>query len=212
MSDTRVTPASSERTDAPGEGPLGRIVRWLYLIGGSIGLLASFVLMVEKIALIENPSYVPTCSLNPVLSCGSVMTTPQAAAFGVANPLLGITGFAIIVTVGVVLTIGFRPPRWFWLALQAGTTFGVLFVHWLIWQSLYTIGALCPYCMVVWAVTIPLFWYTTLHNLERGHFSRGASGPGAVLARYHSFVLALWFVAIIALIAVRFWDYWVTLV
>ena len=42
-------------------------------------------------------------------------------------------------------------------------------MHWLIFQSLYVIGALCPYCMAVWAVTIPICWYVTLHNLERGH-------------------------------------------
>ncbi len=40
--------------------------------------------------------------------------------------------------------------------LAAGTLLGTVFVHWLIFQSLYRIGALCPYCMVVWAVTIPL--------------------------------------------------------
>lgn len=196
-------------TPATTDGPLDRIVRWLYVVGGGIGLVVSFVLMVEKIALLDDPSYVPTCSLNPVLSCGSVMTTPQAAAFGVANPLLGIAGFAMLVTAGVALVAGFRPPRWFWLAVQAGTTFGVVFVHWLIWQSLYSIGALCPYCMVVWAVTIPLFWYTTLHNLEHGHLTGRPSA--AVLVRYHSAVLALWFVAITALIAIRFWDYWSTL-
>lgn len=198
------------RADTATDGPLGRIVRWLFPVGGGIGLVASFVLMVEKIALLEDPSYVPTCSINPVLSCGSVMATPQAAAFGVANPLLGIAGFAMVLTAGAALAAGLQPPRWFWLAFQAGTTFGAGFVHWLIWQSLYSIGALCPYCMVVWAVTIPLFWYTTLHNLERGHLTGRPSG--AVLVRYHSAVLALWFVALIALIAVRFWDYWSTLV
>ncbi len=208
MSDARTTPVTG--TDTATDGPLGRIVRWLYVVGGGIGLVASFVLMVEKIALLADPSYVPTCSLNPVLSCGSVMATPQAAAFGVANPLLGVTGFAMVLTAGAALAAGFRPPRWFWLAMQAGTTFGVGFVDWLIWQSLYSIGALCPYCMVVWAVTIPLFWYTTLHNLERGHLTGRPSS--AVLVRYHSAVLALWFVAIIAIIAARFWDYWSTLV
>ena len=45
-------------------------------------------------------------------------------------------------------------PRWIWIGLAAGRS--VLFVHWLIVQTLYGIGALCPYCMVVWAVTIPL--------------------------------------------------------
>ena len=47
-------------------------------------------------------------------------------------------------------------PRWYWAGLAAGTLLGTVFVHWLIFQSLYRIGALCPYCMVVWAVTIPL--------------------------------------------------------
>ena len=47
-------------------------------------------------------------------------------------------------------------PRWYWAGLATGTLLGTAFVHWLIFQSLYRIGALCPYCMVVWAVTIPL--------------------------------------------------------
>ena len=47
-------------------------------------------------------------------------------------------------------------PRWYWVGLAVGTLLGAVFVHWLIFQSLYRIGALCPYCMVVWAVTIPL--------------------------------------------------------
>ena len=47
-------------------------------------------------------------------------------------------------------------PQWYWVGLAAGTLLGAVFVHWLIFQSLYLIGALCPYCMVVWVVTIPL--------------------------------------------------------
>ncbi|MCF4136237.1 hypothetical protein L1856_04090 [Streptomyces sp. Tue 6430] len=44
----------------------------------------------------------------------------------------------------------------------------MVFVHWLIGQSLYTLDKLCPYCAVVWVVTIALFWYAALHCLERG--------------------------------------------
>ncbi|ARF78034.1 hypothetical protein GCM10010502_69850 [Kitasatospora aureofaciens] len=57
---------------------------------------------------------------------------------------------------------------WFWLGLQAGTLFGVGFVTWLTDQTLYEIGAVCPYCIVVWIATIPLFWYTTPHNVRHG--------------------------------------------
>ncbi len=90
------------------------------------------------------------------------------------NPLLGIASFAVVTTLGVVLLTGAVLPRWVWLGLQAGVTFGVVFVHWLIYQSLYVIGALCPYCMVVWAVTIPLF-------LSR-HPAQPPPAPGGVAA------------------------------
>lgn len=39
---------------------------------------------------------------------------------------------------------------------------------WLISQCLYVIGALCPWCMIVWAVMIPLFWYVTRHLAPAG--------------------------------------------
>ncbi len=53
-----------------------------------------------------------------------------------------------------------------WRGLAAGTAVGAGFVHWLVHQSLYDIGALCPYCLVVWAVTIPVAVWTVLHVLR----------------------------------------------
>jgi hypothetical protein len=50
------------------------------------------VLAVERYALLADPAYVPTCSLNPVLNCGSIMASSQAEAFGFPNPLLGVAG------------------------------------------------------------------------------------------------------------------------
>ncbi|MFF6833350.1 vitamin K epoxide reductase family protein [Streptomyces sp. NPDC012438] len=181
--------------------------------GGALGFLAAFTLTVEKIALLKDPSYSPSCSINPVLSCGSVMTTPQAEVFGFPNPLLGIAGFAVVTAIGVVLLAGAVLPRWFWWGLQAGVIFGVVFVHWLIFQSLYRIGALCPYCMVVWTVMIPVFWYTTVHNLTRGHVPvpDGARRAAAAVAGYHGVVLTAWYLVIVVLILQRFWLYWTTL-
>lgn len=107
------------------------------------------------------------------------MDSPQASAFGFPNPLIGIAAFAVVVAVGVALLTGYRPPRWVWSGLQLGVTFGVVFVHWLVFRSLYRIHALCPYCMVVWVVTIAIFWYTTLHNLD-------GTRAGAALRRVHT--------------------------
>lgn len=174
-----------------------RLLPRLLLAGGAIGLVASFVLAVEKIALLKDPGYVPTCSINPVLSCGSIMRTWQAEVFGFPNPLLGVAAFAAVTTVGAALLAGARFARWFWYGLQAGVSAGVLFVHWLIYQSLFVIGALCPYCMVVWAVTVPLFWYVTLRNLR--------------ITAYHSVPLAVWFLGVLTLVIIRFWPYWSSL-
>jgi uncharacterized membrane protein len=181
------------------------------VVGGAVGLAAAFTLTLEKVALLKNPAYVPTCSINPILSCGSVMTKPQAEAFGFPNPLLGLLGFTVVVTIGVALLGSARLPRWFWLGLQAGVTFGAVFVHWLIFQSLYVIGALCPYCMVVWAVTMPIFWYVTLHNLGAARLPARLRGLVRGVTNYHAVWLTLWYIAVLTLIGQRFWAYWSTL-
>ncbi|MFD5831010.1 vitamin K epoxide reductase family protein [Lentzea sp. NPDC060358] len=178
---------------------MNRIVAWVLAVGGAVGLVASFVLTIEKIALLEDPFYIPTCSINPVLSCGSIMKTAQAEVLGFPNPLIGVVGFAVVLTLGVLLLSGVELPSWVWIGLQVGSTAGVLFVHWLIVQSLYEIRALCPYCMVVWAVTIPIFWYTTLRNI-RPTF------------QWHSVVLVLWYLLIAAGVLQAFWFYWSSLV
>ena len=190
-----------------------RRLAWLLVIGGLVGFAAAFVLLVEKIALLKDPSYVPSCSINPILSCGSIMRTDQAEAFGFPNPILGVAGFAVVTAVGTAILAGGSFRRWFWLGLQAGTVFGAVFIHWLIFQSLYRINALCPYCMVVWVVTIPLAWYTTVSNVRAGHVRvpRPLRTPARVAVDYHGVVLTAWYLLIGALVAQRFWDYWSSL-
>ncbi|GAB2752133.1 vitamin K epoxide reductase family protein [Salinifilum aidingensis] len=210
MTASMTTSARSEAAPAtPPARPAG--LGWLYVIGGAIGLVSSFALIIEKLHSLTNSDYVPSCSVNPIVSCGSVMDSSQAALFGFPNPLIGIAAFPVVVTTGVALLSGYTAPRWFWLGMQAGTTLALVFIHWLIWSTLYSIGALCPYCMVVWVVVIPTFWYTTLHNLRAGNFG-GGRAAGAVLARFHSLVLAVWFLVIVVLLLQRFWDFWITLV
>ncbi|WP_016699646.1 vitamin K epoxide reductase family protein [Actinoalloteichus spitiensis] len=198
-----------DRTRAGGlpDGPSpARGLGWLLTVGGFLGLLASFVLMVERIELLKDPLYIPSCSLDAVLSCGSVMTTPQAALFGFPNPLLGVAAFPVVVTVGAAVLAGARLPRWFWLGLQLGAALGTVFVHWLMFQSFFNISALCPYCMVVWAVTVPIFWYTTTHNIERGHLRLGAFGRG--LVAYRGAVMAAWTLSVVGLVVAVFWNHW----
>lgn len=183
---------------------------WLLVIGGTIALAAAFIIMFEKIELLKNPNFTPSCNLNPVISCGSVMESKQSNAFGFPNPLIGLMAFPVVITTGVIMLMGVKPKRWYMLGLQAGTIFGVAFIHWLFFQSVYRIGALCPYCMVVWAMTIPIFWYVLLYNL-RQKYIRLPAAWGVVntfLQKHHLDIVVLWFLIIAALILKRFWYYY----
>ncbi|MBD0691204.1 vitamin K epoxide reductase family protein [Streptomyces sp. CBMA123] len=201
--------------DAAGRAPIGasRALALLLLLGGLVGLAASAVLTFDKLRILENPSYVPSCNINPVISCGSVMRTEQAEVLGFPNPLLGLAAFGALAAIGAGLLAGAAYRRWFWLGLHAGTALGVVFVHWLVDQALYDIGALCPYCMVVWATVVVLFWYTTLHNLRTGVIPVGPRMRTVAreAARYHWALPVLWAAVIALLVLNRFWYYWSTL-
>jgi uncharacterized membrane protein len=184
---------------------------WWILIAGVIGLIASATLTVEKIEILLNPSYVPSCNLNPIVSCGSVMTTPQASALGFPNSLIGIGAFTVVTVTGVLAVTKVRLPHWYWVGMTLGALVGAAFVHWLIFQSLYRIGALCPYCMVVWVATISL-----LVVVASIAFGSAGEDRGSVvvreLYRWRWSIATIWFTAVFLLILARFWAYWSTLV
>ena len=200
--DLSPAPAREARVPAPSA--------WWVLIAGVIGLVASMALTIEKFKILLDPHYVPPWNVNPVVSCGSVMTTPQASLLGFPNPLLGIIGFTVVTVTGVLAVAKVPLPQWYWIGLTVGTLIGATLVHWLIFQSLYRIGALCPYCMVVWAVTIPLL-VVLVSIVFRPTLERGDSAIARVLYQWRWSIVTLWFTAVFLLIMVRFWDFWSTL-
>ena len=193
---------------------LNKVLPWLLLIGGLIALVASVFLSVEVFDRLKNPTYIPVCNLNPVLSCTSVADSKQAHAFGFPNYFIGIAGYAAVATIGAALLAGGKFKRWFWRSVQAGLFFAAAFVTWLQFETLYRIGALCIFCMIVWATTIPMFWYTTLYNLHAGNITVPTrfKKTADFARKHHGDVLLVWFLIIIALILKRFWYYWSTLI
>lgn len=197
---------SAAESPAPA-APVSAPAAWAVLIGGVIGLISSVTLTVEKILLLTDVGYVPSCNLNPVLSCGSVMVTPQASVVGFPNPLMGIVAFTVVVVTGVLAVAKVPLPRWYWIGLAIGTLAGAGFVHWLIFQSLYRIGALCPYCMVVWAVTMCLLVVFATLALPPADIHKNLQ----LLHRWRWTLIALWFIGLFLLVFIRFQDYWLTL-
>jgi uncharacterized membrane protein len=127
-----------------------RITSFLMLIGSISGFVASFLLTVDKIEVLKDSGYTPSCNISETLNCKSVMLSKQAEVFGFPNALIGIAAFAIFIAIGVALLAEVQLPKWFWQIAFVGTLLGVIFSHWLAYQTTFEIGALCPYCMVAW--------------------------------------------------------------
>lgn len=92
-----------------------------------------------------------------MISCGSVRPTRAGVRPRVPHPLSGVSGFTALLTVGFVLLSEAALQGWFCWGVKAGTTFEVVFVPGLSFQSLYRIGALCTCCMAVWVAAIFAF-------------------------------------------------------
>ncbi len=189
-----------------------QVFPWILVIGGIIGLLASSILTIEKMHVLANPSYQPSCSISPVVACSPVMTSWQANTFKFPNMFVGLAGFGMVWAVGMMLLAGAKNlKKWFWWCFQAGTLFGTLFITWLQYSSIYNIQKLCIYCMVVWVVTIPIFWATLSYNLREKNIKM--SGVlGKFLLENPGKLIALHYLIIIVLIFTHFAEYFHTLI
>ena len=176
---------------------------WLLVITGVIAWIASFTLVMERLRLYTDPNAVMSCDFNSWISCGDVMKTPEAALLGFPNPFIGICAFAVVITIGVVLLAGARMNRWFWICVQIGITAGMALVCWFWFTALYTLAVLCPYCMIVWAMMIPIFVFITVRNINHGVIP----APPALtkfLNEWAWVIVGLLYIAVLASIFFRF--------
>ncbi|MFJ5140124.1 vitamin K epoxide reductase family protein [Streptomyces sp. NPDC088707] len=206
MTKAAVDEAASGRHDG---GTIGasKAFAWMLVITGAAGALAAWVITIDKFKLLEDPDFVPGCSLNPVVSCGNIMKSEQASVFGFPNPMLGLVTYAMVIAIGLALLAGARYRRWYWLGLNAGTLFGVGFCTWLMYQSLYEINSLCLWCCLAWVATIVMFWYVTSQNVRSGVIP----APRGLRTFFDEFtwVLPVLHVGIIGmLVLTRWWDFW----
>lgn len=208
---TTTAPLDETRSDAGGPkgGAVGasRAFSWMLVLTGAAGLLAAWVITIDKFHLLEDKNFKPGCSINPVVSCGNIMESDQASAFGAPNPMIGLVAYGIVIAVGVTLLTRARFPRWYWLTFNAGMVFGVVFCTWLMYQSLYNIGSLCLWCCLAWVATILMFWYVTSFNVRKGFLP----APGWLRGFFGEFtwVLPVLHIGIIGMmILTRWWDFW----
>ncbi len=153
----------------------------LLVIAGAAGWWSAFQLTIDKFAVLAHPDIGLNCNFSVLVQCGKNLDSWQGSAFGFPNPIIGLGGFAAVIAVGVSLLAGARFARWYWILFNLGVAGALAFVIWLIGQSIFVLGTLCPWCMVVWAATIPLFWAVTIRNLAEGVYGAAPTRFGRAL-------------------------------
>ena len=182
----------------------------ILIVCASIGLAASFMLAVEEFHHIKHPNATLACDINPIIGCGSAMDTWQGhVLFGVPNQFFGMAAFAGVFGLAIGLYAGARYARQLWLSLLAGLASGVVFTHWFIYQSMFVLKHLCPYCMVTWVVTIVAFWYLLLYCIGEKHLAipQRFRRLAVFAARHHLDIVAGWLLLIAVFIIWKFWYY-----
>jgi len=157
------------KTIASSERLLGFAI--FLIVASAIGLFAAFELTYEKIQVLINPERDVSCDFSLLVQCGKNMSSAQGSVFGFPNSLLGLIGWPVVMATGVGMLAGARFARWWWVAFNVAAAGALGFVIWLIHESIFELGTLCPWCMVTWTAVIPLFWVSTFWNLQHGVWS-----------------------------------------
>jgi len=187
--------------------------RWIFAsmsVGALLSLLAAFVLSVEAIQLAKNPNASLSCSVNVVLNCATVAKHPTSELFGFPNSFLGMIAEPVVITVAIAGLAGIAFPRRFMFAAQIGYTLGLIFAIYLFFTSMFVIGALCPWCLLVTASTIFVWFSITRYNIRENNLYL----PKKIQKAAHTFiekdydkvVLGSLIVAIVAGILLKYGD------
>ena len=130
--------------------------------------------------------------------------------FGFPNSFIGLMAEPIVITIAIAALAGVRFPRAFMATAQIGYGLGLLFAYWLFYISVFVIGALCPWCLLVTVSTTLVFMSLLRFNIRESnlYFSDKLNHK---LQRwtekdYDKFLTALWLFAMLMLILTKYRD------
>jgi uncharacterized membrane protein len=154
------------------------------IVTGAVGWWAAFSLTIDKIAVLLHPGARLDCNVSVLVQCGKNLASWQGSVLGFPNPIIGLAAWIAPIVVGVSLLAGARFARWYWVLFNLGVAGAMTFVIWLIHESIFDLGTLCPWCMLTWSMVIPLFFTVTVRNAAAGVFGQGLRPVGRAATRW----------------------------
>lgn len=163
----------------------------ILIVGGFAGLLASYELTLDAIAIAKDSTATLTCNVNSTVQCAANIGSWQGHVFGPPNPILGLMMFPAPIVVGFALLSGARFKAWFWWIFTAGMWFAAIFVLWLAMQSIFNLRTLCPWCALTYLAVLPMWAGTTMALLRSGSAGQRAKSVAVRLGPVPPILLAV---------------------
>ncbi len=96
------------------------------------------------------------CPATSTFNCQKVTTSPESIIFGIPVAVFGLAFYVFMVAVNTPWAWRSRLPAIYWARLGS-IVLGIVFVLYLIYTELFTIGAICVDCTSVHIITFLLF-------------------------------------------------------
>jgi uncharacterized membrane protein len=168
-----------------------------WIVAGALGWIVSFLLYHEYVGQLTGADPLITCDISPLVTCGPNLLSPGGNLLGFSNSILGIVLFLGPVYAGMAALASPQGQRtWYWRVYGVFVAGAFVFVHVLAYRSVFEYGSLCPWCMVVWLVTIPLFWTVAGWTLASGIWGRAAIRVGRFVRSWLPVIVVLDYVVI----------------
>lgn len=170
------------------------------IVAGVLGWWASFRLFLDYTATLKDDSFLPSCDISAVVSCTQNYSSSYGSLFGFSNTVIGLSLFTIPIVLGVLILARVELPGWVYAGYSIGLLGAIVLISYLQFESFTDLKTLCLYCLLIWSVTIPLFWCSLTMDLglsEEDYSHRDTSRGlfGIVSANW-------WLFALVHLIAV----------
>jgi len=114
----------------------------------------------------------------------------------------------IVITVAIAGLAGVKFPRLFMFTAQIFYTLGLIFALTLLYISMFIIGALCPWCLLVTLTTILVWFAITRYNIREDNLylpkKLSKQAHGWLDKDYDKFVMAIVIFLIVAGIFLKY--------
>lgn len=116
-------------------------------VGSTIGFIASFLQIMDKISLLKDSSAKLVCNISESLNCTTVLNAQQASVLGPPNALISTVMFSFLLAIALTGLTGGTISKKMRLIAQFLALFTLSFGTWFLYQSIFVIESLCIYCV-----------------------------------------------------------------